>query len=142
MGFKVNEDIKQAAEAETEFQNVPEGTYQCQIMEASEKLTSKQQECLSLRFRIMNGEYQDRLLFMTIVYEWDWAPSMMKSLCQSAGIDWDTVTEVTPELLTNRVCYIKTPHPDKEKYFVKPVVVEGEKTIQPPTAAAVNDVPW
>jgi hypothetical protein len=58
---------------------------------------------------------------MTIVYSLSFAPALMKQLCVSSGIDWDSVKEVTPEMLKDKVCYISTPEADAEKYFVKAV---------------------
>ena len=78
MAFKPNTEQKNY---ENDFEKLPVGKYKCVVEDAKEKLSSNDQEMMSLKCKILEPEkYNRRYIWINIVYDWNWAGDMFKKI--------------------------------------------------------------
>lgn len=76
-----------------DYEPIPDGTYECMVMEAEMKATRSGGEMLSVRLDVIDGQYQNRRIYdnMNIVCPnspkaEEIAHKMLGSLCRAVGI--------------------------------------------------------
>ena len=88
-----------------DFTPLPDGKYLCKVSEIEESSTQNGDEMWKLRFEVLEDEYAGRLIFDNLVFS-EAAMKRVKLICSRLGIDTSGETELTPETLKDRKCYI------------------------------------
>lgn len=88
-----------------EFQPVPEGRYQCRVVDVKEAQTSRGYAMWKVRLEIAEGEHAGHALFDRLVFS-PAALRRVKRVCQCLGLDTAGKRELTPEMLVGRLCMV------------------------------------
>jgi hypothetical protein len=88
-----------------DFSPIPDGEYLCRVHEVEKAVTQNGDEMFKLRFAVIEGEHIGRIIFDNMVFS-KAALKRAKFICSNLGIDVLGKTEITPELLKDRRCYV------------------------------------
>ena len=83
---------------------------------------------LSITLNILDGAQKGKKLFVSLVYSLDFIDSLMMQMCKSMGINWDTVGEITPQLVKGKIAWVKAPGTDDgfTKFVNSPMDTEND----------------
>lgn len=94
---------------ETDFEDVPDGTYVVAIEKMEIKLTKAQDKLMfAAQFKIKEGEYANRMIFFNRVISGNTSPKWTDAQAIKSVITWldKLETEIEPNLLTMRIFLI------------------------------------
>lgn len=120
-------DFSQVSDAQ-DFSPVPDGEYECSLVDVELCWTSDGHEMWSLRWKIQDGEYSGRLLFDNVAFTQKAMPKL-KLICESCGLDVSAELDLVPDLVLGRQAMVTT---YIDKYIDR----------QSGNEKARNSVPW
>jgi hypothetical protein len=125
MAFVPNQEQKNY---ENEFEKLPVGKYKCVVEDAKEKLSSNDQEMMSLKCKILEPEkYNRRYIWINIVYEWNWAGDMFRKILG------ELLDEITPFMCEGQIINVEmTDKSDFPKLLPKTESTTNESKVMDP----------
>lgn len=90
--MKVNwDDVSEAGERTL----IPDGWYECQVIEVKPKTTQKGDSMFSMKFSVVRGDYKNKHFYDNVVFSKAGLPRA-KLICKSMGINVAGEVELTP----------------------------------------------
>jgi hypothetical protein len=90
-----------------DFSTLPEGDYSCELESVEEKNTRAGDEMWSLKFRVLNEEYENRIIFDNMVFsDNEKAQQRVKLICSRLGLNTKGRTTLSPDMIEGKQCII------------------------------------
>ncbi len=89
-----------------DFTPLPDGEYQCKLVEVEQTETLHGDEMWKLRFEVLDGEHAGRLIFDNLVFSATAQPRV-KLICASLGLDVSGTLSLTTSMLKDRTCRVR-----------------------------------
>lgn len=93
----LQKDVQEASQGQSEFKEVPHGTYEVEIEKLELKESKKKDPMVSIWFKIINGEFKDNRLFMNQVitkgFQIHIVNEFLRSLDSGCDIEFETYSQ-------------------------------------------------